>query len=315
MLAALASTRLSEKISPNSWLKSNSAGRCQPVHRAIQERAVQPPRDPFLARQYRRAAEVRATHRLSRLRSRSAQPIPSPLYHFLINVARPQIRERARSRPRLASSPGEFALVPNPRRGQHLWGGRPGDPRQPRCRARPRIPPGVRGRGGRRRQASPTCLRDLAVRLRSLLGVDGTIVGIVRSNRLVSEAADGYQVPSLERLVDSKLGGPTTDAATVGRDVVVDDLRTRAGDWPTYAAAAERAGVSAVAAIPDHGQQGSRRAHTRLHVTPPVARLRAEGGRRLRASGRRLSRPGQRAPGRQSEDPAARGSPREPGPH
>jgi transcriptional regulator with GAF, ATPase, and Fis domain len=93
-------------------------------------------------------------------------------------------------------------------------------------------------------------LRDLAVRLRSLLGVDGTIVSILHSNRLVSEAADGYQVPSLERLVDSKLGGPTTDAATVGRDVAVEDISTRAGDWPTYAAAAERAGVAAVAAIP-----------------------------------------------------------------
>ncbi len=93
-------------------------------------------------------------------------------------------------------------------------------------------------------------LRDLAIRLRSLLGVAGAGVSIVHSNRLVSEAADGYEVPSLERLVDSTLGGPTTDAATVGRSVVVDDLRTRAGDWPTYAAAAERAGISAVAAIP-----------------------------------------------------------------
>ena len=93
-------------------------------------------------------------------------------------------------------------------------------------------------------------LRDLSVRVRSLLGVDGTSVGIVHSSRLVAEATDGFQVPSLERLVDAKLGGPTTDAATVGRSVVVDDLRSRAGDWPTYAAAAERAGIHAVAAIP-----------------------------------------------------------------
>ncbi len=94
-----------------------------------------------------------------------------------------------------------------------------------------------------------TVLEDLAARLNTLLGLDGTGITLEQAGRLQVAGALPVELATLERVQVDKSSGPCIDALRTGRVAASADLRQESR-WPAYRAAAGKAGIAAVAGVP-----------------------------------------------------------------
>jgi len=95
-----------------------------------------------------------------------------------------------------------------------------------------------------------TVLKDLMVRLRDILGLDGSGVALARDDRLEFTTAFPDRLAELEMAQIDHQSGPCMDAFRTGSVVAIQDLATQRGRWPDYCAVAERLGLGSVAGIP-----------------------------------------------------------------
>lgn len=93
-------------------------------------------------------------------------------------------------------------------------------------------------------------LHDLTDRIRTVLGITGAGVSLLRGDRLGFVTSDSEAMASLEKVQEEHQQGPCVDAARSGAVVSVADVALFAERWPVYAAHAAEVGVRAVAGIP-----------------------------------------------------------------
>ncbi len=93
-------------------------------------------------------------------------------------------------------------------------------------------------------------LQDLSERVTQVLGLAGAGVSLVQEDRLVYATAVPGRVTALERAQEQAQAGPCVQASRDRQVVAIPDVRARAGEWGAYCAAAEQAGVLAVAGVP-----------------------------------------------------------------
>ncbi|MGZ5415817.1 MAG: GAF and ANTAR domain-containing protein [Nocardioides sp.] len=100
-----------------------------------------------------------------------------------------------------------------------------------------------------------TVFGELTTRVNELLDLSGSGVALARKGRLELGSAAPGALAALEVVQTETQSGPCATAFREGRIAVVEDLRACVERWPEYCAAAERAGIRAVAGIPLHLEQ------------------------------------------------------------
>lgn len=91
---------------------------------------------------------------------------------------------------------------------------------------------------------------ELMSGLVDVLGLVGCGVALSQGRELRFAAGVPTRVEELERVQIDGQAGPGTDAFLTGAIVAVADLSERREHWPAYCAAAEKLGLTSVAAIP-----------------------------------------------------------------
>jgi GAF domain-containing protein len=95
-----------------------------------------------------------------------------------------------------------------------------------------------------------TVLGELSQQSTAIFALAGSGVSLGRGGGVAYATAVPDQVARLERVQQHTQTGPCVQAYRTGRTVAVADLSEAVGLWPEYCAAAERAGISGVAALP-----------------------------------------------------------------
>jgi GAF domain-containing protein len=93
-------------------------------------------------------------------------------------------------------------------------------------------------------------LKQLALELGADLGAFGVSASLLADDVLRCVASTAAPLVNVEQLQEDQQLGPGVNAARRGTIIVVDDLPTRAGEWPDFVSEAKRAGISALMALP-----------------------------------------------------------------
>lgn len=93
-------------------------------------------------------------------------------------------------------------------------------------------------------------LHDLTDRIRTVLGISGAGVTLVRGDRVSFVTSDSAVMADLEQVQEEHQEGPCVDSVRSGEVVSVADLTGSAERWPAYAERAAALGIRAIAGIP-----------------------------------------------------------------
>jgi GAF domain-containing protein len=99
---------------------------------------------------------------------------------------------------------------------------------------------------------SSDALHDLVDAATTILEIHGAGVSVAQDDRLVFVTASPADINALEQVQEELQEGPCMEAFRSGEPVLVSDLSTFGGRWPTLSAAATGTHVRAVASVPLH---------------------------------------------------------------
>ena len=93
-------------------------------------------------------------------------------------------------------------------------------------------------------------LNDLSSRVTSVLDIAGAGVSLFSGTEVSYATASSEQSAIVERVQGDRQSGPCVEAILTSEDLLIEDITEESQRWPEYVAAADTAGIAAVAALP-----------------------------------------------------------------